>query len=84
MVKPLPPCDPSGRAYDIGLAGEHQRINAGLALRLCAVWMEARERRQEHQTRGETGDTEAFRASAEVHRGLSECVWPGRCQVKVM
>lgn len=77
MVKPLPPCDPSGRAYEIGLAGEHQRINASLALRLCAVWMEAQQKQHKKM-----GDKEAFWTSAEVHAGLSECVWPGRCQVK--
>ncbi|CAM9150688.1 unnamed protein product, partial [Hapterophycus canaliculatus] len=87
VVKPLPPYDPSGRAYEIGLAGDHQRINAGLALRLCAVWMEAhqqqQQQQQEHgnQTREGTHDTEEFWTSAEVHAGLSECVWPGRCQV---
>eukprot|EP00752_Nemacystus_decipiens_P006525 g5876.t1 len=86
VVKPLPTRDPHGRAYEIGLAGEHQRINAGLALRLCAVWMEARERQrqqgqpQKPQIPGGTGDTE-FRGSEEVHRGLAECVWPGRCQI---
>ena len=90
VVKPLPDRDPLGRTYEIGLAGEHQRINAGLALRLCAVWMEAREMQRQQQQQppqvppfpGGTGDTEAFRGSEEVHRGLSECVWPGRCQVK--
>ncbi|CAM9652219.1 unnamed protein product [Scytosiphon promiscuus] len=84
VVSPLTPCDPSGRAYELGLAGEHQRINAGLALSLCAAWMESqgqRQQNQEHDTRGEEGDTEAFLNSAEVHAGLSQCVWPGRCQV---
>ncbi|CAM9246621.1 unnamed protein product [Pylaiella littoralis] len=89
VVKPLPARDPSGRAYEIGLAGEHQRINAGLALRLCLVWMEARQQKQQQQQQqhpvaflgGIDDPQEAFWGSANVHRGLSDCVWPGRCQV---
>ncbi|CAM9818258.1 unnamed protein product [Ectocarpus sp. 12 AP-2014] len=88
VVKPLPARDPCGRAYEIGLAGDHQRVNAALALRLCAVWIEAHRQQQQQQHAGDQApppkkirDTEAFWASAEVHQGLSCCVWPGRCQV---
>ncbi|CBJ26031.1 conserved unknown protein [Ectocarpus siliculosus] len=88
VVKPLPTRDPCGRAYEIGLAGDHQRVNAALALRLCAVWIEAHRQQQQQQHAGDQAppaekihDTETFWASADVHRGLSCCVWPGRCQV---
>lgn len=111
-VEPLPTHDPAGRVYEVGLAGEHQKVNAGLALRLCAAWMEARQRQSEKTSAeppsglsgvadgganhvavvggaprarfGSFQDGDGWRAfltSVEVHRGLSECVWPGRCQV---
>lgn len=134
MVSALPTHDPAGNPYDLGLAGEHQRINAALALRLCAAWMEALQQQldllnqQESTTgmgdgitdkmgktalnggvdngdrRGDGGDNgrcsrktrlklcwpfeggkpdlEAFLSSPAVHKGLSECSWPGRCQVE--
>lgn len=40
VVPPLSNVDSTGMAYGIGLSGDHQRINAGLALRLCLAWME--------------------------------------------
>ena len=117
MVDALPTHDPAGIPYDIGLAGEHQLVNAGLALRLCAAWMEERQQRQSRSmvvirsTPGAGGTTtsyysegggagvvggraesslcfqgsqgmKVFLRSAEVHKGLSECSWPGRCQVR--
>lgn len=124
VVNALSTHDSVGARYDIGLAGEHQRVNAGLALRLCIAWMEAKKQKSEpsggitpkHVTNGTSGisihagerataeDYEskgvggedaavlvglganggriAFSSSAEVHRGLSGCVWPGRCQVR--
>lgn len=142
MVGSLPTHDPTGAAYEIGLAGEHQRVNAGLALRLCATWIEARRRQPQKQGQGTAATTEenapsvpvknnsvaqdcvidkngvsdatsfivatntsgetnkvaflggvedvdekddsgkeALLRPVEVHRGLSECAWPGRCQV---
>ncbi|CAN0064306.1 unnamed protein product, partial [Ascophyllum nodosum] len=80
MVDALPTHDPAGIPYDIGLAGEHQLVNAGLALRLCAAWMEERQQRQSRSMVGSQG-MKVFLRSAEVHKGLSECSWPGRCQV---
>lgn len=124
VVSALPTHDPAGNPYDVGLAGEHQRINAALALRLCAAWMEEALQQQQdllliaNQQESTSGidkmgktapngdggdngrcsrkrrlklccpfkggkpDLEAFMSSPAVHKGLSECSWPGRCQVE--
>ncbi len=33
-----------GHPMEVGLAGEHQHINASLALQLCKTWMEEKDR----------------------------------------
>ncbi|KAJ3320284.1 Folylpolyglutamate synthetase [Boothiomyces sp. JEL0866] len=59
--------------YKLGLAGDHQKINAKLAMMLSEAWIEAK--------RAEgleiVGDEQTIR------QGLAETTWPGRCQTHV-
>eukprot|EP00850_Spirogloea_muscicola_P001235 SM000004S15105 [mRNA] locus=s4:1260745:1265088:- [translate_table: standard] len=63
----------------LGLAGEHQRVNASLAVALCRAWA-ARTERQDHVA---TFD-KAIRARhlpESYEKGLTTAHWPGRAQV---
>ncbi|KAJ3269419.1 Folylpolyglutamate synthetase [Terramyces sp. JEL0728] len=59
--------------YKLGLAGDHQIINAKLAVLLSKAWVEAK-RAQGIEI---VGDEEAMR------QGLAETTWPGRCQTHI-
>ncbi|CAM9503876.1 unnamed protein product [Chrysoparadoxa australica] len=69
VVEALPDIDARGARYEVGLAGRHQRVNAGMAVALVESLLGL-----------EGQDMESFRASEEVHQGLRETQWPGRCQ----
>eukprot|EP00850_Spirogloea_muscicola_P003276 SM000013S26445 [mRNA] locus=s13:427204:431589:+ [translate_table: standard] len=63
----------------LGLAGEHQRVNASLAVALCRAWA-AQTERQDHVTAFD----EAMRARhlpESYKQGLTSARWPGRAQV---
>eukprot|EP00850_Spirogloea_muscicola_P008500 SM000045S16245 [mRNA] locus=s45:388079:392447:- [translate_table: standard] len=63
----------------LGLAGEHQRVNASLAVALCRAWA-ARTERQDHVAAFD----EAIRARhlpESYKKGLTTAHWPGRAQV---
>lgn len=59
----------------VGLAGEHQRLNAALAVALCSAWETATPR---------PGIPHPFPTSTQVPlsyaKGLAKCAWPGRGQ----
>ena len=61
---------------EIGLAGQHQRLNAALAVALCSAWETSRPR---------PGIPHPFptrdAVPASYARGLAKCAWPGRGQV---
>jgi len=67
-----------GTSVDVGLAGPHQRQNAGLAVALCREW--ANKTRQPWAE-----ETEASFAQNEIPpdfaRALAKVTWPGRSQV---
>ncbi len=77
--------DPS-RPLKLGLAGEHQKVNATLALTLAATWearspvaaakhgQRAAERAQRTLQQGLVGE--------EYAAGLETAFWPGRAQVR--
>ncbi|XP_064379746.1 folylpolyglutamate synthase, mitochondrial isoform X3 [Dromaius novaehollandiae] len=79
-----------GRALALGLAGDHQRSNAALALQLARAWLQ----RRGYEGIGELKDlllsaeagrpvplASAFRPSVAMVQGLREAEWPGRTQV---
>ncbi|XP_068770448.1 folylpolyglutamate synthase, mitochondrial isoform X4 [Struthio camelus] len=79
-----------GRALALGLAGDHQRSNAALALQLARAWLQ----RRGYEGLGELKDlapsvearqpvplAPAFHPSVAMVQGLREAEWPGRTQV---
>jgi len=76
-----------GATLELGLAGQHQRSNAALAIRLAAAW-EAQRARIGGATAevAEAADRRAQMVAAgqlppEYREGLRACHWPGRAQV---
>ncbi|XP_065428109.1 folylpolyglutamate synthase, mitochondrial isoform X2 [Chrysemys picta bellii] len=80
------------KALQLGLAGEHQRSNATLALQLSRAWLQ----QQGYQGTGELKDLQpgaellgkrpvplapAFRPSGSMVQGLQDTEWLGRTQV---
>ncbi|XP_039362229.1 folylpolyglutamate synthase, mitochondrial isoform X1 [Mauremys reevesii] len=80
------------KALQLGLAGEHQRSNATLALQLSRAWLQ----QQGYQGTGEQKDLQpgaellskrpvplapAFRPSSSMVQGLQDTEWLGRNQV---
>ncbi|XP_038230002.1 folylpolyglutamate synthase, mitochondrial isoform X1 [Dermochelys coriacea] len=80
------------KALQLGLAGEHQRCNATLALQLSRAWLQ----QQGYQGTGELKDLQpsaellgkrpvplapAFRPSGSMVQGLRDTEWLGRTQV---
>ncbi|XP_019396225.1 PREDICTED: folylpolyglutamate synthase, mitochondrial isoform X1 [Crocodylus porosus] len=80
------------KAFTLGLAGDHQRLNATLALQLSRMWLE----QQGYQGIGELKDlwpgaeppgkkpvplAPVFRPSIAMVQGLKDSVWLGRTQV---
>ncbi|XP_019331437.1 folylpolyglutamate synthase, mitochondrial isoform X3 [Alligator mississippiensis] len=81
-----------GKVFPLGLAGDHQRSNATLALQLSRMWLE----QQGYQGIGELKDlwpgaeppgkkpvplAPVFRPSIAMVQGLQDAVWLGRTQV---
>lgn len=77
-----------GAELELGLAGQHQRSNAALAISLAAAW-EAQWARKLHGSSAEKAVAAERRAQlvagrqlpAEYREGLRTCHWPGRAQV---
>lgn len=63
-------------AVNLGLAGDHQFVNAGLAVELCRCWLQ----RSGHQNLLPNGNMEADLPIAFL-RGLSTASLPGRAQI---
>lgn len=76
---------PASGAWQLGLAGTHQRVNASLAVQLAATWEQA-----VGHSCGRAGSQATQRADhvqqlqlPDVYAaGLKDCVWPGRAQVR--
>ena len=69
----------------VGLAGEHQRLNAALAVAICRTW---ETRRATHTTDdahgGDAPQADLKAPLSEAYRaGLAAVRWPGRAQVEV-
>ncbi|KAM6986799.1 folylpolyglutamate synthase, mitochondrial [Aplochiton taeniatus] len=74
----------------LGLAGQHQRFNATLALQLCHSWLQRRclpghsptTSPASSPTTDASGVPQAagFQPSAAMQKGLAETEWPGRTQ----
>jgi hypothetical protein len=77
---------PQGGPVSVGLGGEHQRINAGLAVQLCATF----ERESLAAGRAAAGAEARLAAlksgqlPAEYIDGLAATLWPGRSQVRAL
>ncbi|KAK9909332.1 hypothetical protein WJX75_000680 [Coccomyxa subellipsoidea] len=77
-----------GAELELGLAGQHQRSNAALAISLAAAW-EAQWARKLHGSSAEKAVAAERRAQlvagrqlpAEYREGLRACHWPGRAQL---
>ena len=62
-------------------AGEHQRVNAALAVALCGAWEQGQARPA--QGRDErVKQLQSMRLPAAYAQGLLTCHWPGRSQVR--
>ena len=71
-----------------GLAGEHQKYNASLALQLCNSWETSCKPRNTDQPGGITGNSNPaattaapFELASHMVDGIAESSWPGRNQV---
>lgn len=83
-----------GADLELGLAGQHQRSNAALAICLAAAW-EAERARQLRSSGVADAVVQAEAAERRAHsvagrqvpheyrEGLRACHWPGRAQVKL-
>ena len=82
--------DSAGTASEVllGLAGEHQRVNAALAIALASTW-EARSPRHDGAGKGSKGCKgrqarlqllAAQQLPQEYQQGLQNCRWAGRSQ----
>ncbi|KAL3685754.1 hypothetical protein R1sor_003776 [Riccia sorocarpa] len=59
----------------LGLRGDHQRMNASLAVALCKTWAERTGNLAHWHTAKEGGLPESY------VRGLAKTCWPGRCEI---
>eukprot|EP01060_Flectonema_neradi_P030807 TRINITY_DN4544_c0_g3_i2.p1 TRINITY_DN4544_c0_g3~~TRINITY_DN4544_c0_g3_i2.p1 ORF type:complete len:485 (+),score=73.80 TRINITY_DN4544_c0_g3_i2:60-1457(+) len=67
-------CQPIPAEVKVGLQGDHQRINASLALALCDTWLKKMHNKSVYISEG--GSLSPTTASA-----LANVRWPGRCQI---
>mmetsp|Transcript_12213 Transcript_12213/g.32427 ORF Transcript_12213/g.32427 Transcript_12213/m.32427 type:complete len:536 (-) Transcript_12213:46-1653(-) len=66
----------------VGLAGQHQRVNAALAVALCLTW-EARNKHAEDVKAGDEAPSYLNEPiTPEYREGLQAARWPGRAQVE--
>nr|XP_006818428.1 PREDICTED: uncharacterized protein LOC102800632 [Saccoglossus kowalevskii] len=92
IVPDLDDYDWQGKPMKLGLAGEHQRINASLAIQLCRTWIE--EHNLHHSDKragfghtntysmdGNIQTASAFKLPATFISGLRDCCLPGRTQI---
>ncbi|KAL2624078.1 hypothetical protein R1flu_008323 [Riccia fluitans] len=59
----------------LGLRGDHQRMNASLAVALCKIWAERTSNLEHWRTAKEGGLPESY------VRGLARTRWPGRAEI---
>uniref|UniRef100_A0A669E399 Folylpolyglutamate synthase n=1 Tax=Oreochromis niloticus TaxID=8128 RepID=A0A669E399_ORENI len=66
----------------LGLAGQHQRSNASLALQLSHTWLQMRDNSLPYITvnNGRMLQATAFTPSPMMVKGLADTEWPGRSQ----
>nr|XP_046230677.1 folylpolyglutamate synthase, mitochondrial-like [Scatophagus argus] len=70
----------------LGLAGQHQRYNASLALQLSHTWLQKRRLSEESfpsstvENTGGVLQATPFKPSPIMVKGLADTVWPGRSQ----
>jgi len=69
------------QTVELGLAGEHQKLNAALAVKLCRVWAQREPSAPEAMKRAEGAIAEYKVLPALYLQGLKKCRWPGRAQV---
>jgi folylpolyglutamate synthase len=62
----------------LGLQGEHQKLNAGLAVALAYTWLCAKEGKPLPLQQPTRLPQERV---AQFHQGLKDCWWPGRSQI---
>ncbi|XP_077971572.1 folylpolyglutamate synthase, mitochondrial-like [Styela clava] len=80
---------PDGKEIHLGLAGDHQKVNASLALQISQAWMRKMNEENESDERYMySSEIEAFPSPAkpfllnDTHlNALFECQWGGRAQV---
>ncbi|XP_043914214.1 folylpolyglutamate synthase, mitochondrial isoform X2 [Protopterus annectens] len=81
-----------GVKFELGPEGDHQRLNAALALQLCRTWLQQRQYQDffvaqdavhvpELSTSGRPPLTSTFRPSLAMLEGLRNTEWPGRTHV---
>ena len=63
-------------------AGEHQRVNAALAVALCSAWEQAQSGPPLHGRAERVQQLQARHLPATYAQGLLTCHWPGRSQVR--
>ncbi|CAG0889126.1 unnamed protein product [Darwinula stevensoni] len=74
--------DWSRRGIPLGLNGEVQAVNASLALQLARIWLQVHPSHcRESRISLPEEPPPIFPVSDREIHGLSETVWPGRCQV---
>ncbi|XP_006818114.1 folylpolyglutamate synthase, mitochondrial-like [Saccoglossus kowalevskii] len=92
IVPDLDDYDWQGKPMKLGLAGEHQRINASLAIQLCRTWIEEHNlhhsnkragfgRTNTYSMDGDIQTASAFKLPATFISGLRDCCLPGRTQI---
>ncbi|XP_002739396.1 folylpolyglutamate synthase, mitochondrial-like, partial [Saccoglossus kowalevskii] len=91
LVPNLDTYDWQGKPIKLGIAGEHQHMNASLAIQLCATWMEENnesigdqktnfESIYNENLNGSIPTAPAFTLPDTFIHGLQNCYWPGRTQ----
>nr|XP_002734675.1 PREDICTED: folylpolyglutamate synthase, mitochondrial-like [Saccoglossus kowalevskii] len=89
LVPELDEYDWQGHPMKLGIAGDHQKRNASLAIQLCRAWMEEHTLSNTSFENIKTNDTlkhsyptaPAFKLSDAFIVGLRNCQWPGRTQI---
>uniref|UniRef100_H2YQE8 Folylpolyglutamate synthase n=1 Tax=Ciona savignyi TaxID=51511 RepID=H2YQE8_CIOSA len=76
-LKVVPQLDlyPIGKEIQLGLAGDHQKANASLAVQLANSWLERTSNKRM------ASQNMLFPINEKFSEGLRTCSWDGRCQV---
>ncbi|XP_019858163.1 PREDICTED: folylpolyglutamate synthase, mitochondrial-like isoform X2 [Amphimedon queenslandica] len=87
-IAPASSLYPDREKWKIGIAGAHQLENASLAVQLCKQWLKSMSKWNEgEEPLNDEGErcglpiARPFLLPSSFIKGLSDCVWPGRCQV---